>query len=598
MQRRKKKSMFAGLPTASLTVSELFSTPFHFSIPCYQRPYSWTIVEAGQLLEDVLTAAGVDSGVAAEPDYFLGAILLLDGAGGDLPKAREREPRQFEIVDGQQRLVTLAILAAVLRDLGTDRWRWGARDRLDQLIGADASAARLKGVSYRIELRSREQDFLGTYIQTRGACRETKAAEPSNETEERLFAVREHFMSELAALEDTERRRLVDYLCDQCHFVVVLTRDIDRAHRLFTVLNERGRVLRRNDILKAELLKNVAPDRLGDALAQWERSEQLLGSGFEAFFSHVFSIYGQAETKIIAGVRRAVAETGGPELFLSNVVTPLAQAYYRVSHAADVELNIDAETRRYLVYLGRISEGDWAPAAILALRHYGEDPARGALLLKEIDRLAHLLRLLKVGNAKRGRRFADVIELIKANGSVVPGEGPFKLSREEIRNISYHLRAPYKRDQQVCKLLLLRLNDEMSRATTLLDPSDYSVEHVLPQRPSATGEWRRWFPDGEEREACTESLGNLVVVTQRQNERARNQEFQRKRDSYRGAVDDPPVLPITREVVDAAAWRPADIRAREARLLDLVSATWGVEFGRQQGGRGQDTRVALRSDVA
>lgn len=138
----------------------------------------------------------------------------------------------------------------------------------------------------------------------------------------------------------------------------------------------------------------------------------------------------------------------------------------------------------------------------------------------------------------------------------------------------------------------------MSRATTLLDPSDYSVEHVLPQRPSATGEWRRWFPDGEEREACTESLGNLVVVTQRQNERARNQEFQRKRDSYRGAVDDPPVLPITREVVDAAAWRPADIRAREARLLDLVSATWGVEFGRQQGGRGQDTRVALRSDVA
>ena len=144
--------MFAGLPTASLTVSELFSTPFHFSIPCYQRPYSWTIVEAGQLLEDVLTAAGVDSGVAAEPDYFLGAILLLDGAGGDLPKAREREPRQFEIVDGQQRLVTLAILAAVLRDLGTDRWRWGARDRLDQLIGADASAARLKGVSYRIEL--------------------------------------------------------------------------------------------------------------------------------------------------------------------------------------------------------------------------------------------------------------------------------------------------------------------------------------------------------------------------------------------------------------------------------------------------------------
>jgi hypothetical protein len=405
--------------------------------------------------------------------------------------------------------------------------------------------------------------------------------------------VREHFMSELASLEEADRLRLIDYLCDQCHFVVVLTRDIDRAHRLFTVLNERGRVLRRNDILKAELLKNVAPHRLADALAQWERSEQLLGPSFESFFSHVFSIYGQAETKIIAGVRRAVAETGGPELFLSNVVTPLAQAYHRVRHAADVELNIDAETRRYLVYLERLSEGDWAPAAILAMRHYGEDPARGALLLTEIDRLAHLLRLLKLGNAKRGRRFGAVIDLIKANKPVVPGEGPFKLTREEIRNISYHLRAPYKRDQQVCKLLLLRLNDEMSRGTTLLDPRDYSVEHVLPQRPSATSEWRRWFPDGEEREACTESLGNLVVVTERQNDRARNQEFLRKRDIYRGSADDAPVLPISRDAVEATAWRADEIRARETRLLGLINATWGIDFGAQRAGQ-----MHLRSDVA
>ena len=76
---------------------------------------------------------------AEEPDYFFGTILLLDGAGGDLPKAREREPRLFEIIDGQQRLVTLAMIAAVLRDLGTERWRWGSRNRLDQLIVADAA---------------------------------------------------------------------------------------------------------------------------------------------------------------------------------------------------------------------------------------------------------------------------------------------------------------------------------------------------------------------------------------------------------------------------------------------------------------------------
>jgi hypothetical protein len=570
--------MFPGLPTASLTLSDLFSSPFHYSVPHYQRPYAWTTAEAGQLLDDLLAAAGIGGDpTATEPDYFLGAILLLEPDGGTLPKGREREPRVFEIVDGQQRLVTLAILAAVLRDLGSERWRWGGRNRLDQLVAADAAATRQYGMHFRVELRSRERDFLETYVQTRGGCADAPPVEVSSLAEERLLAVREHFRGELSALDEGERRRFADYLCEQCHFVVVLTRDIDRAHRLFTVLNERGRVLQRNDILKAELLKNVAPDRVDAALAQWERASQLLGASFEGFFSHLFSIYGRGETKIIAGIRRAVVQAGGPEAFLSNVLTPLADAYHRVRYATDVEVNIDPEARRYLVYLGRLAEGDWAPAAMLAMRQYSDDPARATLLLKEIDRLAHLLRLLCYGTNKRKRRFADVVDLIKSGAPIEPAEPPFKLSREEVRNVSYHLRSPYKRDQQVCKLLLLRLNDEITRSTTLLEPSDYSVEHVLPQRPGASSEWRRWFADPEEREICTESLGNLVAVTQKQNDRARNQEFARKREVYRGMDDDPPVLPITRDAVEADVWHAAQICAREEKLLALVREIWGVE---------------------
>jgi Protein of unknown function DUF262/Protein of unknown function (DUF1524) len=579
--------MFPGLPTASLTVSDLFSSPFHFSVPHYQRPYSWTTAEAGQLLDDVLAAAGIGGDPAAmEPDYFLGAILLLETGGGDLPRGREREPRLFEIVDGQQRLVTLAILAAVLRDLATERWRWGVRNRLDQLVTADTAATRQHGVRFRVELRAREREFLETHVQTRGACVSAPPVEAPSLAEERLLAVREHFRAELAALDEGERRRLTDYLCEQCHFVVVLTRDIDRAHRLFTVLNERGRVLQRNDILKAELLKSVVPGGVDTALAQWEYASQLLGGSFEVFFSHVFSIYGRGESKIIAGIRRAVVQAGGPEVFLKDVLTPLAEAYHRVRYAADVEISIDPEARRYLVYLGRLAEGDWAPAAMLALRQYEDDPERATSLLKEIDRLAHVLRLLCYGTNKRKRRFAEVVDLIKSGAPVKSSEPPFKLSREEVRNVCYHLRSPYKRDQQVCKLLLLRLNDEMTRSTTLLEPADYSVEHVLPQRPAATSEWRRWFPDAEEREMCTESLGNLVAVTQKQNDRARNQEFARKREIYRG-TDDPPVLPITRDAVEASVWRAAEIREREEKLLGLVRDIWGVEVSGVLGARGE-----------
>jgi len=105
-----------GLPTASLRVADLLSDPFLFSVPHYQRPYSWTDREAGQLLADILSASGVDNPDLAEPDYFLGAILLLSTAG-ETTLTTTGAPRVYDIIDGQQRLVTLTIIACGLRDL-------------------------------------------------------------------------------------------------------------------------------------------------------------------------------------------------------------------------------------------------------------------------------------------------------------------------------------------------------------------------------------------------------------------------------------------------------------------------------------------------
>jgi uncharacterized protein with ParB-like and HNH nuclease domain len=88
-------------------IYKVFSNDFVFSIPLYQRPYAWTTEQAGELLEDLLSALGEGS----EPidnvnPYFLGSIVLIKG---DKPSA--------QVVDGQQRLTTLTILLAALRTL-------------------------------------------------------------------------------------------------------------------------------------------------------------------------------------------------------------------------------------------------------------------------------------------------------------------------------------------------------------------------------------------------------------------------------------------------------------------------------------------------
>jgi uncharacterized protein with ParB-like and HNH nuclease domain len=92
-------------------VAKIFSDDFVFTIPNYQRPYAWTTDEAGELIEDLLIA--IENGekpVNELNPYFLGSIVLIKGDG----------PRS-QIVDGQQRLVTLTILLSAIRSLVGDK---------------------------------------------------------------------------------------------------------------------------------------------------------------------------------------------------------------------------------------------------------------------------------------------------------------------------------------------------------------------------------------------------------------------------------------------------------------------------------------------
>ena len=71
-----------------------------FSVPDFQRNYSWTDVEIRQFWLDLESVLEGQS-----EDHFLGPIVTLESSTGRTP-----------LIDGQQRITTLIILASVLRD--------------------------------------------------------------------------------------------------------------------------------------------------------------------------------------------------------------------------------------------------------------------------------------------------------------------------------------------------------------------------------------------------------------------------------------------------------------------------------------------------
>ena len=88
------------LPPELKSIEELFSGSVRFSVPKYQRSFSWTADETVELWDDLFGA------VAREGEYFLGTVVL-----------QRKSPDAQEIIDGQQRLACITMLFSAIRNV-------------------------------------------------------------------------------------------------------------------------------------------------------------------------------------------------------------------------------------------------------------------------------------------------------------------------------------------------------------------------------------------------------------------------------------------------------------------------------------------------
>jgi uncharacterized protein with ParB-like and HNH nuclease domain len=88
------------------SLAKIFSDDYVFTIPGYQRPYSWGTEQAEELVGDLLSAlADAPAQLSDAPPYFLGSIVLIKADA--IPDTT--------VVDGQQRLTTLTLLLSAIR---------------------------------------------------------------------------------------------------------------------------------------------------------------------------------------------------------------------------------------------------------------------------------------------------------------------------------------------------------------------------------------------------------------------------------------------------------------------------------------------------
>lgn len=181
-----------------IDIKSVGSLPYDkFVIPSYQRPYKWTAKNVNQLITDLLSFKNKNH-------YRLGTLVLHNN----------------EIVDGQQRIVTLVLLIS----------------RFLEVIQDEKEIDAYKDVSSKINTFMHQTSFRNRYS---------------------LHNIIENIHTIERRIMDLDKS-LIDFLLNKCEFVVVNLHDISEAFQFFDSQNARGKDLEAHDLLKAYHLREIA----------------------------------------------------------------------------------------------------------------------------------------------------------------------------------------------------------------------------------------------------------------------------------------------------------------------------------------------------
>ena len=307
-----------------------------------------------------------------------------------------------------------------------------------------------------------------------------------------------------------------------------------------------------------------------------EETEEDLGrDDFKDLFSHIRMIRMKSKQRgtLNQEFRDNVLNKINGRDFIDNVLMPFAESYEVVSRAA-YESTDDAELINcYLRHLGRLDNYDWVPPAVVFFQRYRNDYEALRTFVRDLERLAYTLFVLRENINSRIGRYARVLGAIEAQEDLSSSNSPLQLSSEEKNAVKIALDGPVYLQTRVRKPLLLRIDSLLADRGATYEHKVVSIEHVLPQTPNKDSCWVSWFSDEAVRDRWTHRLGNLVLLSRRKNSQARNYDFDRKKQEYfqrKGVA----TFAITSQVLSEGDWTPEVLQRRQRGLLRKLQSEW------------------------
>jgi uncharacterized protein with ParB-like and HNH nuclease domain len=576
------------IKSEKIHVKDIFSTMW-FRIPEYQRPYVWGDDEIDDLLDD-LVFAYINK---PEQDYFLGSFVYQSKKAGSAPGLLFDEN---DLLDGQQRMTTLFMLFACIRDLVDDA---DLKEVCQPSIYQKGN--KYDGIPERTRItfaiRQEVQDFVDSFIKIDGGTSNEKILrelitttnDPSVRNMARAIL---KIRTDLEKLSEDESGFTIPgfygYIRKNVLLIYVATEDLDDAFRLFTILNDRGVPLRNSDILKSTNLGALSNEADKARYAKlWEEAEGELEDDFDRFLNHIRTILLKDKARLnlldefehkIYNPREKDKTTGQlkPSLLKKGKETfEMVDRYLKHYNQLLGGNNYDHTGGSFefdnliKVMLTGLPSTDWLPPLLKYFDRFRFD--RLLEFLTGLDNQLSSDWIAQRSPTFRIERMNDIIRAIEnvdSADALLDSPNTFNIDEEAFkREVN---QAVYGR--RFTRYLLLKLDFLYADHSQRMSIEYLSVEHVLPQNPKPDSQWVQDFSQ-QQREEWTHRLGNLVLITTKKNTSQGNKDYKDKKSNYFEKRIS--TCPNSLRVLKNSTWTPTELKANHESVIKVLDQHYG-----------------------
>ena len=562
------------LNVRTIDYMELVGNGRVYRVPPFQRDYSWSEEQWEVLWDDLLE-------LLSEPErrHYLGAVVV-----------ESKNDREFQVIDGQQRLATLSLFALAVIDRLDEMARSGidrednterARALRNRFIGEKDPASLIE--SSRLRLNESDNAFYQDYlIQLRDPLNR-RGLPRSNRL---LFDCLKYFSDQLrhSDLPPDDGRTIASFLSEtvarQLLFILITVDDELNAYTVFETLNARGLELTTTDLLKNHLFSRVSvPADLEMLRRRWGRLAETVGqTRFPAFLRyHLLTRQPKVRGRRVFVMLRARTQTAPEVLALLGELESRGQlfsAMYDRNH--DFWLDIPA-ARPYIAELDLFGIRQPAPLLFTAWEAFsGIDFVRVLKLVTAVSfRYTVVSRLNTRALEPAYHRAARAV----ADGEAQTPASVFDFLRsvyvpdEKMRQDFERLEIPTRGvGRRRVKYVLARLETAISGRAVDADTNPGTIEHVLPENPGDV--WNESYPE-DKWESGVYRVGNLTLLEASVNRDVGSGDYAGKCAAYGESV-----YALTREIPEMAPerWTPELVAERQRRLAKTAARVWRSDF--------------------